>query len=65
MNNKGGVVGPAIIIPILVITAVAAAVIATGEFLLFLNHISHNVAIAVATGLMFAYTLLAWALGRE
>jgi hypothetical protein len=66
MNNNGGVVGPAIVIPIIVILAVAGTVIATGEWLLFLaEDFGQNVSIAVATAMMFAYTGIAWLLGRE
>ncbi|CCF85729.1 hypothetical protein [Nitrolancea hollandica] len=59
------VVGPAIVTPIIAIVFVAAMLIGTGEVLLWLaKDFSHTISIAFATGLMFAYTLVAWAFAR-
>ena len=59
------IVGPAIFTPIIVIIAVAGLLIATGETLLFVSaNFGHTVAVAFDTGLMFAYTLGAWAAAR-
>lgn len=59
------VVGPAIITPIIAIAFVAAALIGTGELLLYVaEHFSMNASIAAATGLMFAYAIVAWVVAR-
>ncbi len=59
------VVGPAIVTPIIAIVFVGGVLIGTGELLLWTaEDFGHSVSIAVATGLMFAYTLVAWALAR-
>jgi hypothetical protein len=59
------VVGPAIVTPIIAIVFVAAMLIGTGELLLFMaRDFGHTISIAVATGLMFAYTLVAWGFAR-
>ncbi len=59
------VVGPAIVTPIIAIVFVAGVLIGTGELLLWLaEDFGHNVSIAGATALMFAYTIFAWVFAR-
>ncbi len=59
------VVGSAIVTPIIAIVFVGGVLIGTGELLLWsAEEFGHNVSIAVATGMMFAYAIIGWVLAR-
>lgn len=59
------ILGPAIFTPLIAIIFVAGWLIGTGELLLWsAETFGHTASIAIATTLMFGYTLAAWGVSR-